>query len=210
MYKGGKPRIIPIIIAIVVVALVVAALVSLGRILFSGGTSNTTTTSQSSSIQSDLLDTSSGRGVSFIERGPIVANESFKSYQIVVTPTTRTYTTYRGYQNDVVTFKTYPNSQAAYEQFVYALDKAYAYRVQGSASDTDTRGVCATNGRLYTFETNNNGAATHTLWTSTCKGSPGNMGANIAQIKALFVNQIPDFQPNYIDTKTQTITTPLQ
>lgn len=31
------------------------------------------------------------------------------------------------------------------------------------------------------------------LWTSTCSGSKGNMGASVAQIKALFVNQVPDF-----------------
>lgn len=206
MYKGNKPRILPIIIAIVIVALIIAALVSLGRLLFSGGNSSKNTTSESSAIRSDLLDTSSGRAVRFTERGPIIADENFKSYQIVITPTTRTYTTYNGYLDRVVAAKTYPNNDKAYEEFVYALDKASISKLRDTQGNDDVRGVCATNGRLYLFETTNNDTATHTLWTSTCKGSQGNMAANLAQIRALFVNQIPDFDPNFIDRKTTTPT----
>lgn len=210
MYKGSKPRIIPIIIAIVIVALIVAALVSLGRMLVTGNSGSQSSTSESNSIRSDLLDTSSGRGVQFTERGPIVADENFKSYQIVITPTTRTYTTYNGYLDRVVAAKTYQNNDNAYEQFVYALDKAYIYKVRDTQGNNDVRGVCATNGRLYTFETTNNGTSTHMLWTSTCSGSQGNMAANLAQVRALFVNQIPDFDPGFIDSKTTTPTTTQQ
>lgn len=199
MYKGSKPKIIPILIVVVVVALVIAALVSVGRMLFSGGGGNSSTPSESQQLRDDTLNTAEGRSVRFTERGSIVADEDFKSYQIVITPTARTYTTYAGYLDRVVDTKSYPNNSRAYEEFVYALDKADISKLQKTDEGTDIRGVCATNGRLYVFETANSGAATHTLWTSTCSGSKGNMGASVAQIKALFANQVPDFDTTYLN-----------
>lgn len=202
MYKGNKPKIFPILIAVIIVALVIAALVSLGRMLFtSGGGEKTAVPSESQQVREDTLNTASGRSVRFTERGSIVADENFKSYQIVITPTTRTYTTYSGYLDRVVDVKTYQNNSRAYEEFVYALDKANISKLQKTEDGTDIRGVCATNGRLYVYETANSGTATHTLWTSTCSGSKGNMGASVAQIKALFVNQVPDFDVNYFVVK---------
>ena len=208
MYKGNKPKVVPIIIGVIVVALIIAALVSFGRMIFGGGsTTKTKTTTESDQIRSDMLDTAIGRAVRFTERGPIIADENFKSYQIVITPTTRTYTTYNGYLDRVVSANTYSNNSRAYEEFVYALDKAYAYKTSNSKEDTsDMRGICATNGRLYVFETVNNDSATHTLWTSTCKGSPGSMGANLAQVKALFTNQVPNFDADFITRKEKTAT----
>jgi len=151
MYKGSKPKIVPILIAVIIIALIVAALVSLGRMLF---TSNTTTnrtnpTTESEKIRTDLLDTSNGRAVRFTERGPIIADEEFKSYQIVITPTTRTYTTYNGYLDRVIGSKVYQNNDKAYEELVYALDKASVYKVRDTQGVDDYRGACATNGRLY-------------------------------------------------------------
>lgn len=209
MYKGSKPKIVPILIAVIIVALIVAALVSLGRMLFTGNstTNKPNATTESEKIRTDLLNTSSGRAVRFTERGPIIADEEFKSYQIVITPTTRTYTTYNGYLDRVISSKVYQNNDRAYEELVYALDKAYVYKVRDTQGNDDIRGICATNGRLYIFETTNIDAATHTLWTSTCKGSLGNMGANLSQVKALFVNQVPDFDAAFIERKLKTANT---
>jgi len=208
MYKGSKPKIVPILIAVIIIALIVAALVSLGRMLFtsSSTTNRTNPTTESEKIRTDLLDTSNGRAVRFTERGPIIADEEFKSYQIVITPTTRTYTTYNGYLDRVIGSKVYQNNDKAYEELVYALDKASVYKVRDTQGVDDYRGACATNGRLYIFETTNIDTATHTLWTTTCKGSPGNMGATLAQIKALFTNQVPDFDAGFIERKLKTAT----
>lgn len=214
MYKGSKPKIVPILIAVIIIALIVAALVSLGRMLFAGNSGNKTdTTTESQKIRTDLLDVSNGRGVRFTERGPIISDEQFKSYQIVITPTTRTYTTYNGYLDRVISSKVYQNNDKAYEELVYALDKAYIYKLRDTQGNDDIRGICATNGRLYIVETTNIDTATHTLWTSTCKGSAGNMGANLSQVKALFVNQVPDYDSGFIDRKIKpanTVTNTLQ
>ena len=204
MYKGSKPKIVPILIAVIVVAFIIAALVSLGRMLFTAGTGTTNTVSESDQIRNDTLNTASGRAVRFTERGPIVADENFRTYQIVITPTTRTYTTYTGYLDTIVEAKQYQNNSRAYEEFVHALERAYIYKMRNTNGEDDIRGVCATNGHLYVYETTNNEQATHTLWTSTCKDSTGNMAASIAQVKALFVNQVPDFDTKFFNVKAKT------
>lgn len=192
MYRGSGPKILPLIIVIIVIALVIAALVTIGRMVF-GGTQQSTTTDQTASLTSAVLDTTAARSVRWTVRGPIVATENYRTYQITIGPSERSYIVYSGYLETPLETKVYTNSTVAYEQFVYALDKAGITKSRDVA-DTDIRGVCATDGLAYTFETLANTTADHTLWSSTCKNSQGNLAANPLQIQALFTNQIPDFK----------------
>lgn len=192
MYRGSNPRIFPLIIIVLVIALVVAAIVSVGRmIFFSGSGSQDKATGD---ISSSLTDISDSRAVRWSVRGPIVANEKFQSYQISVSPTNRTYTVYNGYLDQVVSTKSYDNNRQAYEQFVYALAKADITKSRASSNE-DIRGVCATHGLAFVFETAKEGTVDTSEWTSTCGGSKGTMIAKPVQVQALFVNQIPDFTP---------------
>ena len=196
MYRGSRPRILPIIVVIVIVALVVAAIVTVGRVLFSsnGDTSQDNKKTTSSVIEQAVLAQDSDRAVRWTVRGPIVADEKFRSYQIIISPSTRTYVTYSGYLDQVIDTKTYSNNVKAYEQFVYALNKTDIAKARDT-KDADLRGVCATNGLAYEFETLVNDDPDHTMWSSTCKDSQGTMTADPLQVQALFVNQIPDFRP---------------
>lgn len=196
MYRGNGPRIFPIIVVIIVIALVIAALVSVARmVFFSGGSDKTETTGDhKTTIRDEILNTGADRGVRYTVRGPIVADENFRSYQITITPTSRLMTVYSGYLDKPLDTKTYGNNTKAYEQFVYALDKADIAKTR-TAKDEDLRGVCANNGRAYKFEIMNTGETTNALWTSTCDGSKGTMAANMVQVHQLFANQIPDFNP---------------
>lgn len=199
MYRGSKPRIIPILIAILVIGLIVAGLVSLGRmILFpsDGGTSTGEQSATEPTLEEEVLNTDSDRSVRYTVRGAIIADEKFRSYQIIVSPTERRVTEYQGYLDTITASRTFPNNQTAYDEFVHALANADIAAVR-EVKDEDMRGVCATNGRLYVFETVSGTRATNTIWTSTCSGSPGTMKAKIGQIHALFTNQIPDFQPMF-------------
>ncbi len=195
MYRGSGPRIFPLIIVILVVALVIAALVSIGRVIFSG-TSDSETAAPTDSLQAEVLNTSVGSTVRWTVRGPIVANENFTSYQITVGPDERTYIVYSGYLDREVSTRSYSNNTQAYDEFVHALDKANIDKTR-NVKDEDIRGVCATDGLAYTFETLRNNESTHMLWSSTCPASKGTLGANVAQIHALFANQIPDFTPRF-------------
>lgn len=183
-------RILPIILVIVIIAIAVAALVSLARAVFFSGSNNQPPAADIS--REALLNTADGRRVTMTVRGPIVADESFNSYTISVSPSNRSLTTYKGYLDGVVDQQSYGNNTAAYEQFVYALDKAnLAKGKQLNDAQNDVRGVCAT-GRVYEFSILNNSETIKKLWTSTCRGSSGSLNANVDQLRELFTVQIPD------------------
>lgn len=194
MYRGSGPRVLPIIIVIIVIALIVAAIVTVGRLVIGGSGSSDSKKTAANSLQESILDRSAKRSVRWTVRGPIVADEKFRSYQITISPSSRTYITYSGYLDQVMDTKTYDNNAKAYEEFVYALDKANAGATR-SAKDAEFRGVCATQGLAYMLETVNNSEVDNSVWSSSCKDSAGTMGADPLKLQALFVNQIPDFQP---------------
>ena len=202
MYRGNGPRIFPIIVVIIVIALIIAALVSVARMVFFSGGDDTskTTGDQKVNIRDEVLRTVDGRGVRYTVRGPIVADENFRSYQITVTPSSRSMTVYRGYLENPIETKTYDNNTRAYEQFVYALDKADIAKTRDTKEE-DLRGVCANNGRAYKFEIMSDGDTKNSIWTSTCDGSKGTMAANMIQVHQLFANQIPDFTPVFDKTQ---------
>lgn len=188
MYRGNSTRIVPVILVLIVIAIVIAALVSVGRAIFSGDAQ----TGEANPGRDALLDTSLGHSVRMTVRGPLVANEEFHSYQVNVDASSRALTTYQGYLEQSIGSKTYGNNLKAYEQFVYALDKAnFMNGAELEGDKNDTRGICAT-GLVYEFEVINAGSTVKRLWTSTCKGSPGSLKASVTQVKNLFLKQIPD------------------
>ena len=195
MYRGSRPRILPIFIAIVTVVVVIAILVTLVRSLLNPNR-NTETQQQTpeQSLESKIKNQDSIRSVRWTVRGPIVADEEFKSYRITISPTSRSFVTYSGYLDKVIDKKEYANNSNAYEQFTYALIKANIQAADKKTHD-DIRGVCATKGLAYVFETRDGDNTDTNLWTSTCKDSPGTLNADTLKLQALFVNQIPNFKP---------------
>lgn len=181
-------RILPIALVIIIIIIAIAAIVSLARVVFFSGSS----TPEVVDVSRDaLLSTTPGRSVVMSVRGPIVADEDFYSYRVKISPNGRAISTYRGYLDNVVDRKTLPNSVAAYEEFVYALDKAnLAKGVELEGDKNDVRGICAT-GKVYEFTILNNNESVKKLWTSTCKGSVGSLRANVTQLTELFKDQIP-------------------
>lgn len=183
-------RIIPIALVLIIVAVAIAALVSLARAVFFSGSSQSTTTQVDISKET-LLSSAAENAVRMTVRGTIVADEEFRSYQISVSPTSRSLTTYTGYLDKRIDGVQLSNNIPAYEEFVFALDKAnLAKGTELSGDKNDLRGICAT-GLIYQFEILKDNAAVKTLWTSTCKGSKGSLDANLAQLIQLFTSQIP-------------------
>lgn len=182
-------RIIPIVLVIVIIIIAIAALVSLARVVFFSG--SPTTTVQLDISRDALLNTSVNHSVSMTVRGPIVADEAFRSYKIDISPNARTINTYEGYLKTVVDQTTLGNSVASYEEFVNALDKANITKgKQLSEEKNDTSGTCAT-GSVYRFLVYDGTTIVKDLWTSTCSGSKGSLDASVTQVTNLFVKQIP-------------------
>jgi len=189
MYRGNGARVFPIIIILIVVAIAIAALVSVGRSIFGGGD----TADQPIDVSRQaLLSTDVNHSVRMTVRGPLVADESFRSYRVVISPSDRTLSTYSGYLEQPIDTKQLGNNVKSYDEFVHALEKANMVEgdaFQGEADDT--RGICA-KGNLYEFEVLSGGSTVKRLWTSTCRGSAGSLRANANQLQDLFLKQIPD------------------
>jgi hypothetical protein len=201
MDRSGIRRLVPIILGLIIAGLVIAALVSIGRTFFgSGGSSGSTSKSPSPSpsVQVNagkqaLTSTSSDRSVQLTVRGPIVADESFHSYTVTITPSSRNMTTYTGYMGQTVDNVQLSNNTPAYEQLVYALNRAKLMDGTPLTGDAnDERGICAT-GSIYEFQVLQGTNSIQKLWTSTCAGSPGSLKANLGQVTNLLEQQIPTF-----------------
>jgi hypothetical protein len=184
-------RIIPIALTLVIVAIAIAALVSLARLIFFSGGTNTTT-SQINIIKDALLNTSADRSVRMTVRGEIVADETFRSYQIQIAPNERTITTYKGYLDQPIGNISLGNNIPAYEQFVYALDKAnFMKGTELTGDKNDLRGICAT-GYVYEFQILKAEESLKQLWTSSCSVARGSLNAKLDQLTKLFIAQISD------------------
>lgn len=189
MTKPKFSRIIPIALILIIVAVSIAALVSLARTVFFSGT----IAQKSVDISKEsLLNTSVNYSVALIVRGPIVANESFSSYQIKVAPNSRSLTVYSGYLNQISNNIVLDNNIPAYEQFVYALDKANMGKgTELSGNKNDLRGICAS-GFVYEYKILKSDSSIKSLWSSSCSGSRGSLDASVNQLNKLFMAQIPD------------------
>lgn len=189
MQRNGS-RFLPMLITIVVIVLIIVAIVSIGRAIFGGGSE--TATVETDRGRTELLKTDSNHSVSLTVRGPIVADENFKSYRILISPDSRSMDVYTGYLDENERSRSFDNNREAYEEFVYALDKADMMKGNEPVDENqdDLRGVCAT-GYVYEYAVHVNDDPVKHLWTSTCGGSKGSLNASISQLNDLFFEQIP-------------------
>ena len=189
--RNSFSRFVPILLVIVITIVAVAAVIAIGRALFgkndSGQTDQNVNTSQVA-----LLSTEEGRAVRLTVRGPIVANENFRSYSVIISPSSRDMTTYEGYLDKEINQKKLDNNMKAYTELVYALDKRKMMNgTQLNEQQNDLRGICAS-GKVYKFETLKDNSVVKSLWTSDCSGSKGSAQANVNEILDMFLKQIPD------------------
>ncbi|MDR1032740.1 MAG: hypothetical protein LBL84_01865, partial [Candidatus Nomurabacteria bacterium] len=129
--------------------------------------------------------------VEMVVRGPIVADENFRTYTVSVSQKERTMSVYGGYKKDPAKSTKLYNSSEAFTQFVYALEKAGMTGQVDGAGD-DTRGVCAS-GDLITFNVYKKDELKKSLWTSTCSGAKGSLKGDVGRLQRLFSNQIPEY-----------------
>lgn len=173
----------------IIVIIAIAAIISLTRAIFFSGDSGTPAVVDTS--RESLLKTTVNHSVRMTVRGPIVAEEEFRSYQITIAPNSRDLVTYRGYVESKIDDINLSNNVRSYEQFVYALDKANLAKGTELAGDrNDIRGICAV-GKLYNFEIIDDKKTVKSLWTSTCSKSKGSLDASVKQLTELFQDQIP-------------------
>lgn len=118
-------------------------------------------------------------------RGRIVANEEHYGYRITVSQNARNIEVYSGYNQEIIASKTYPNNEASYREFVYALDRSGF----DSVNDELLTGICAS-GRLNIYEFNQQDKLLARQWNTAC----GDRSLRNFDPSWLFEAQIPDFQ----------------
>ena len=191
--KSKLIRIAPILLIIAIAILAITAIVSIGRMMLGGGSNQPAqkTEEQEASIV-ERLKNEVGRSVKMTVRGPIVANEDARSYTVEISNSQRSLKTYKGYTAEVIDDVKLDNNSAAYDELVYALNKANMMKgVALTGEADDLRGICAS-GHTYDFAILKNGEVVKHLWTSTCAGSKGSLDANVEQLQNLFISQIPN------------------
>ena len=192
--RNSISRFIPILLVIIITIVAVAAVIAIGRALFGdGGSPNSPQPNPNiEDAKTALLSTDVDRSVRLTVRGPIVANENFRSYSITITPDSREMITYEGYLDNQIDRKRLDNNTKAYTELVYALDKRKMMDGKDLTDEqNDLRGICAS-GKIYKFETIKNNSVIKSLWTSDCSGSKGSAQANVNEILDMFLKQIPD------------------
>ena len=191
--RNSISRFVPILLVIIITIVAVAAVIAIGRALFGDGSSNNTQPNPNiEDAKTALLSTDVDRSVRLTVRGPIVANENFRSYSVTITPDSREMITYEGYLDNQIDRKRLDNNTKAYTELVYALDKRKMMDGKDLTEEqNDLRGICAS-GKIYKFETIKNNSVVKSLWTSDCSGSKGSAQANVNEILDMFLKQIPD------------------
>ncbi|MDB5177272.1 MAG: exported protein of unknown function [Candidatus Saccharibacteria bacterium] len=193
MDRSGIQRIIPIVLVLIVIVVAAVALFSVARTLFFSGDSNTSQTQTVNSGKQALTNIQAGHSVRMTYRGPIVGQDKFHTYTITASPDSRNMTTYVGYLGQQVDTSQLTNNTQAYEQLVFALDRAKLMDGTPLTGDADDRrGICAT-GTVYEFDVLEGSSSIQNLWTSTCKASAGSLKASLPAVSKLFQLQIPDY-----------------
>ena len=154
MKHGRNSQLVPVILIVVIVVISVAAIMAFVRTVMGGDSQNSSqqTKTQQEEAEEALLSTSLDRAVRMTVRGGITADESFRSYQMTISPNKRSMTTYKGYLDQPQDNLNLDNNTKAYEEFVFALNRADMMKgdpLTGNADDT--RGICA-NGKVMEFE----------------------------------------------------------
>ena len=187
MYRGNS-KIVPIALLVIVTIVAIIALVSIGRAILGGGQNQVADNSASKA----LLNTELDRSVRMTVRGPIVANENFRSYQVEISPIGRRMTTYKGYVGEVINVSRLTNTADAYTELVNALQRAgFTKTAELSQEANNTEGVCAT-GRLYTFELMRAQSVVETSWVSSCRNAPRSFRGEAVAVRSLLEAQIPN------------------
>jgi hypothetical protein len=122
--------------------------------------------------------------------GPINAELDHRITRITVGQNQVNITTFQGYQNTVITNKSFVNNTTAYTDFLHALQLSGFTKGSNVTSLQDERGQCPT-GNRFIYEVINGSQDTERYWRSSC--GTGNFRGTWAIVNALFTKQVPNY-----------------
>lgn len=126
------------------------------------------------------------------EDGPITADQTHEGIRITVGQYADTIQVYRGYENNIIQSKSYASNQAAYAEFLRALQLLNYTTGNTNPALADPRGYCP-QGERFTFQIiNDDGTNAQNYWATSC-GGQGTYAGNLVATQNLFHAQIPDY-----------------
>ena len=96
-----------------------------------------------------------------------------------------------GYQNNVIDTATFANNEAAYANFLRALDLAGFTNGNDDEALRDERGYCP-RGQRFIYEANGDNLDTR-FWSTSCSSTRRTSQANTSTVIDLFRAQVPDY-----------------
>lgn len=132
-----------------------------------------------------------GTSVHFTTQGKLVGQDRRRGIRISISQNERRLEILNGYEEAVDRAYVYPNSPAAYETFLIALE-AEGFDKKRTTKIEDERAVCPL-GRRYIYELKEFSQEIIRLWNSTCGRRYGNFNGDGNTIRQLFQEQITDY-----------------
>lgn len=174
---------------IVFLGLVSWGLFAIAKNLFNSSGSSSIKTAK---VQGVDFDISTAQVAEFRVEGPIVANQKHRSYKITVSDSRVSIELYQSYGSKLLKSKTYPNTEAAFSNFMAALQQQNIQLIRAGSNqemaDRD-KGVCP-GGRRYILEIDQD----LSRWATSCSSKEGNAGFKMRTVRQLFQRQVPDFR----------------
>lgn len=165
------------------VALIVVVFILVVRGLTGGG---------SPTEQVNLVDYAKTQTiVRMVVSGPVNINQEHRSVDVTIGRNSNTIELVGGYQDNVLSTRTYQSNEDAYATFLRALDLQGYTKGNTDSDREDSRGYCPT-GKVYTFQIITGSATVQNLWTTSCGG--GTFRGNTNVVRTLFREQIPDYR----------------
>ena len=131
--------------------------------------------------------------VSQTTQGIVNGDELHRSIRIIVSGNSRELDIIEGYSGDVISRKTFDNTEEAYSVFLRAINGAgFLTELPKSKYPADERGQCPL-GQRYIYNLNQDGEDLSRTWSSSCGKAVGTSGANTSTLLTLFRNQIPNY-----------------
>jgi hypothetical protein len=125
--------------------------------------------------------------------GIVNGEELHRAIRITVSSTSRELDIIEGYSGDVISHRSFGNSEEAYAVFLRAINGAGFLAKSNSKYPADERGQCPL-GQRYIFTLSQDAEDLSRTWGSSCGRAVGTSGGNTSTLLTLFRNQIPNFR----------------
>ena len=127
-------------------------------------------------------------------RGEINGEDIHREVRITVGQFQRRLDIIAGYSGNVIQTQTFSNSEPAYDEFLWAIDRAgFLLERKGlSPAQANEKGQCPL-GNTFEFELNDSGDVLLYLWASSCSKNIGTLKGNSSLLQTLFKNQITNY-----------------